>query len=99
PPPKSTLFPYTTLFRSKNDPALRKTPVVIFSTSQAARDILGSYELGANSYVSKPGDLQQFALAVKSIQDFWFRCARLPKEEKQLDRKSTRLNSSHVSIS
>ena len=68
----------------KNDPALRKTPVVIFSTSQAARDILGSYELGANSYVSKPGDLQQFALAVKSIQDFWFCCARLPKEEKQL---------------
>ena len=68
----------------KNDPALRKTPVVVFSTSQAPRDILGSYELGANSYVSKPGDLQQFALAVKSIQDFWFCCARLPQEEKQL---------------
>jgi two-component system response regulator len=68
----------------KNDPALRKTPVVVFSTSQAARDVLGSYELGANSYVTKPGDLQEFALAVKSIQDFWFRCARLPQEEKQL---------------
>ena len=40
----------------KADPALRKIPIAIFSTSEARQDIVGSYELGANCYVSKPGN-------------------------------------------
>ncbi len=56
---------------------LRNIPVVIFSTSQAPRDIGASYGLGANSYVSKPGNLQDFVAAVNCIGDFWFGCACL----------------------
>jgi two-component system, chemotaxis family, response regulator Rcp1 len=67
----------------KADPVLRMTPIVIFSTSQANQDIVHSYELGANSYVSKPGNLQDFILAVTSIGEFWFCSARLPRKEEQ----------------
>jgi chemotaxis family two-component system response regulator Rcp1 len=67
----------------KADPVLRKIPIAIFSTSQAQRDIVRSYELGANCYVSKPGNLQAFISAVKSIGEFWFTLARLPREEEQ----------------
>jgi len=65
----------------KSDPRLRATPVVIFSTSQAAQDIGRSYELGANSYVSKPGNLKDFFAAMQLIARFWFGCARLPHSE------------------
>jgi two-component system, chemotaxis family, response regulator Rcp1 len=67
----------------KADARLRKTPIVIFSTSEANHDILASYELGANSYVSKPGSLQDFIAAVTSIGEFWFGFARLPREEEK----------------
>lgn len=66
----------------KCHPTLRSTPVVIFSTSQASQDIARSYELGANSYVSKPGNLHDYVAAIDSIGEFWFGCARLPHEEK-----------------
>lgn len=65
----------------KTDPALRRIPVVIFSTSQAAKDIERSYELGANSYVSKPPTLAEWVAAVKLLKDFWIGCACLPREE------------------
>jgi chemotaxis family two-component system response regulator Rcp1 len=67
----------------KSNPALRRIPVVIFSTSQAAEDIERSYELGANSYVSKPATLAEWVAAVKLLKDFWIGCACLPHEEKQ----------------
>jgi chemotaxis family two-component system response regulator Rcp1 len=62
----------------KAGPALRRIPVVIFSTSQLQKDIVRSYELGANCYVSKPGNLNGFFSAVKSIEAFWFGFASLP---------------------
>jgi CheY-like chemotaxis protein len=62
----------------KADPELRRIPVVIFSTSQLNRDIARSYELGANCYVSKPGNLNEFFSAVKSIEEFWFGPVSLP---------------------
>jgi len=65
----------------KSDPVLRLIPIAIFSTSEATRDIVGSYELGANCYVSKPGNLQDFISAVSSIGEFWFGFARLPRDE------------------
>jgi CheY-like chemotaxis protein len=67
----------------KSDPVLRKIPIAIFSTSDAPQDILRSYELGANCYVSKPGNLRDFISAVTSIGEFWFGLARLPHEEER----------------
>jgi len=59
-------------------PELRRIPVVIFSTSQLSRDITRSYELGANCYVTKPGNLTDFFSALKAIDRFWFGSVRLP---------------------
>ncbi len=67
----------------KSDPVLRKIPIAIFSTSEAQKDIVGSYELGANCYVSKPGNLRDFISAVTSIGEFWFGFAQLPREEER----------------
>jgi len=65
----------------KSNPSLRRMPVIIFSTSRAGRDIGHSYELGANSYISKPGNLQDYISVIMSIGDFWFGCAQLPPQE------------------
>jgi chemotaxis family two-component system response regulator Rcp1 len=73
----------TVLADVKADRLLRKIPIAIFSTSEARQDIVRSYELGANCYVSKPGNLQGFISAVTSIGDFWFGLARLPCEEER----------------
>lgn len=62
----------------KAGPDLRRIPVVIFSTSQLRKDIVRSYEMGANCYVSKPGNLDDFFSAVKSIEEFWFGFVNLP---------------------
>jgi len=67
----------------KADPLLRKIPIAIFSTSEARQDIVRSYELGANCYVSKPGNLRDFISAVTSIGEFWFGLAHLPREEER----------------
>ncbi|MGA7514856.1 MAG: response regulator [Candidatus Sulfotelmatobacter sp.] len=62
----------------KAGPDLRRIPVVIFSTSQLRKDIVRSYEMGANCYVQKPGNLTEFFSAVKSIEEFWFGFVKLP---------------------
>jgi CheY-like chemotaxis protein len=59
-------------------PALRSIPVIIFSTSKLSKDVVRSYELGANCYVCKPGNLTEFFGAMKSIEQFWFGSATLP---------------------
>jgi CheY-like chemotaxis protein len=66
----------------KTDPVLKCTPIVIFSTSQAKSDIKSTLELGANSYVSKPGNLQDFMSTVTSICEYWFKYAVLPTRKK-----------------
>ena len=70
------------LAEAKADTDLRSIPVVVFSTSQSMLDIARSYELGANCYVSKPGNLSDYFLAVRSIEEFWFGSASLPRKEK-----------------
>ncbi|MFZ0771688.1 MAG: response regulator [Candidatus Sulfotelmatobacter sp.] len=62
----------------KTGPDLRRIPVVIFSTSELQKDIVRSYEMGANCYVRKPGNLKEFFSAVKSIEEFWFGFVNLP---------------------
>lgn len=62
----------------KEDPKLRHIPVVILTTSEAERDILLSYRLGANCFISKPVDLDEFRKVVETIDDFWFTIVKLP---------------------
>jgi chemotaxis family two-component system response regulator Rcp1 len=64
----------------KADAELRKIPVVIFSSSQANDDVLGSYQLGANCYVSKPVNLKAYFAVLQSLEEFWFGLASLPRE-------------------
>jgi two-component system response regulator len=61
----------------KQDEALRHIPVVILSTSQAEQDIARSYRLGANAFVTKPVDVDQFFQVIRSLEQFWLDTARL----------------------
>lgn len=65
----------------KADPDLRRIPVVVLTTSEAEVDILKSYELHANCYITKPVDLEQFITVVKSIDDFWLTIVKLPPDK------------------
>jgi CheY-like chemotaxis protein len=64
----------------KAGPGLRRIPVVIFSTSQLRKDVVRSYEMGANCYVNKPGNLTEFFSAVTSIEEFFFGFVNLPPQ-------------------
>ncbi|MBN2342789.1 MAG: response regulator [Deltaproteobacteria bacterium] len=63
----------------KEDPSLKAIPVVILTTSNDMADILKSYNLHANCYITKPIDLDRFIEVVKSIEDFWLSIVKLPK--------------------
>lgn len=62
----------------KVDPTLRTIPVVVLTSSDAEKDVIKSYDLGANCYITKPVDLDQFADVVRCIEDFWFIVVKLP---------------------
>jgi len=62
----------------KQDPELRRIPVVIMTSSDDEKDILAAYNLHVNCYVTKPVDLDQFIHVVKSIEHFWFSIVKLP---------------------
>jgi chemotaxis family two-component system response regulator Rcp1 len=62
----------------KQDPDLRRIPVVVFTISNAEEDILKTYNLHANAYVTKPLNLEQFAKITQAIEDFWFTVVKLP---------------------
>ena len=63
----------------KADDELKRIPVVVLTTSSAEVDILNSYSLHANCYITKPVDLEQFVHVVRSIDDFWLSVVRLPQ--------------------
>ncbi|MGI9145412.1 MAG: response regulator [Chloroflexota bacterium] len=63
----------------KSDATLKTIPVVVLTTSRAEQDVLRSYELQANCFITKPVDLDQFLAVVKSIEDFWFTIVTLPQ--------------------
>lgn len=67
----------------KSDPKLSKIPVVVFTTSQANSDVQRSYQLGANCYLRKPGNLNDYRAVVQSMADFWLGFASLPQKEKR----------------
>ncbi|MFJ4923778.1 response regulator [Streptomyces sp. NPDC088725] len=66
------------LEKIKTDPELALIPVVVLTTSSAEEDILRSYKLHANAYVTKPVDLDQFIAAVRQIDEFFVTVVRLP---------------------
>ncbi|MGB3694337.1 MAG: response regulator [Spirulinaceae cyanobacterium] len=64
----------------KNDPELRTIPVVILTTSADEEDVLKSYRLHGNCYITKPVDLERFIEVVNSIEDFWLSVVKLPSQ-------------------
>jgi CheY-like chemotaxis protein len=67
----------------KNDDTLKRIPVVILTTSQDEQDVLKSYSLHANCYITKPVELEQFISVVKAIEDFWLGIVVLPSGGKE----------------
>lgn len=67
----------------KEDPLLRSIPVIILSTSDALEDIRSSYELGASSYISKPGNFHGLVEMMESIGRYWFSTVQLPCRPKK----------------
>jgi CheY-like chemotaxis protein len=63
----------------KNDPELKRIPVIMLTTSSAEKDILTSYDNYANCYITKPVDLERFMDVVRTIEDFWISIVKLPK--------------------
>ena len=65
----------------KQNDDLKTIPVIVLTTSKAEEDIVKSYGLGANCFITKPVGLEQFTEVVRSIEDFWFTIVRLPTRE------------------
>jgi two-component system response regulator len=68
------------LAKVKQDDMLRQIPVVVLTTSSSDEDIIRSYDLHANCYITKPVDFEQFIKVVQSINKFWFSIVKLPKQ-------------------
>lgn len=64
----------------KADPDLRRIPVVVVTSSEAEQDILATYDLHVNCYVTKPVDLEQFIKVVRSVSTFWLTIVKLPTD-------------------
>jgi two-component system, chemotaxis family, response regulator Rcp1 len=62
----------------KTDPIMKSIPVIILSSSASEEDIVTSYRLNANCYITKPIDLDEFFDVIKSISDFWISLVKLP---------------------
>ncbi|HLN23170.1 MAG TPA: response regulator [Patescibacteria group bacterium] len=63
----------------KADANLREIPVVVLTTSDFEQDVLRSYDLGANSFVTKPVDIDQFLTVMRSVENYWFNVVTLPR--------------------
>lgn len=68
------------LIEIKSDPKLVKIPVIILTTSDAEKDIVGTYANHANAFITKPVDFNQFVTVIKAIEDFWLTIVKLPKK-------------------
>ena len=64
----------------KGDDELKNIPIVVLTTSKAEEDILRSYNLHANAYITKPVDFDQFLDVVRSIENFWLEIVKLPSK-------------------
>ena len=73
----------------KTDAGLKRIPVVILTTSKAEEDILKTYNLHANCYITKPIDLNQFIKVVLAIEEFWFTIVKLPPNGAKNERNTS----------
>ena len=64
----------------KADPALRQIPVVVLTTSEEEEDVFRSYELGANSFITKPVTFEGLVGVMRGLGNYWFEIVRLPEE-------------------
>jgi CheY-like chemotaxis protein len=69
------------LERMRADATLRRLAVVVLTTSQREEDILHTYDLGANSYITKPADLQRFMQVIQALETYWFQTVVLPPHQ------------------
>jgi CheY-like chemotaxis protein len=69
------------LKKIKSNEALASIPVVVLTTSKADEDILKTYELHANSFITKPVDWPQFMKVIRQIEEYWFTVVKLPQHE------------------
>ena len=63
----------------KQDVALRSIPVIVLTTSASDQDVHSAYDLHANCYIRKPGDLDEFLRVIRACEEFWFHVVRLPQ--------------------
>lgn len=68
----------------KDDRELKKIPVVVLTSSDAEADVVASYQLGANCFITKPGDFRKYQDVVHALEGFWFAIATLPKASSEL---------------
>lgn len=68
------------LVELQKDPALKRIPVIVLTTSTGEEDILAAYDMNANCYITKPVDWKQFMKVVELIEDFWLTVVKLPRE-------------------
>ena len=68
------------LKKIKSDSELRRIPVIVLTTSEAEQDILQSYDLGVNAFVTKPVTFDDLANALQALGEFWFEIVKLPNE-------------------
>ena len=72
------------LTKIKDDDALKKIPVVVLTSSDAEADVCASYQLGANCFITKPGDFRKYQDVVQALEGFWFAVATLPKASSEM---------------
>lgn len=68
------------LLEIRNDPRLCGIPIIILTTSDFEQDVMGSYALGANSFITKPIDYDQFTYVMHTLESYWFDVVTLPTE-------------------
>ncbi len=66
----------------QTDPSLRRIPVAVLTTSTAEADVVRTYDLAANCYLTKPVDLEQFMTVVQTVDDFWLGVVGFPRAER-----------------
>lgn len=69
---------YEALKEIKSNPGLRQIPIVVLTTSKQKEDVQAAYDLGANSFITKPGDFSHFVNMIKSVTQYWFEESKLP---------------------
>ena len=67
----------------KSDPSLRGIPIVVLTTSKAEEDILRTYDLGVNSFITKPVSFEGLVTVMKTLAEYWFEIVKLPREAKE----------------